>query len=302
MLIIKLFGGLGNQMFQYAFGRRLALKNRVPLFLDTFSGFQDDFYKRAYSLDIFNIQATILDIETIQKINRLQQPTGRKDKILNLMNRYLGGFNPLFIREKHYEYDENVLNTKAPFAYLSGYWQSEKYFKEVEKNIRKDFTFKMPLAPTLLALANEIQEKNSVCFHLRRLHGIANGQVNNEGVNFHGASGQSYHEKAIRLLAEKEKNLHFYVFADSPEWAKENIKLPFPTTFVAGNADYEDLQLMSLCKHHIIANSSFSWWAAWLNANPSKTIVAPKEWFADKSVNTKDIYPPSWVIIENKSA
>lgn len=294
MLIIKLFGGLGNQMFQYAFGRKLALKTHVPLFLDTFSGFRDDFYKRTYSLDIFNIQANILDQKTIQKINRLQQPTGRKDKILNVFNTCLGGFNPLFINEKHYQYDENILSTNAPLTYLSGYWQSEKYFGDIAATIRQNFSFKTSISSNNLALLKEIQENNSVCFHLRRLHGIANGQVNNEGVDFHGASGQSYHEKAIQILSEKEKNLHFYVFADSPEWAKENIKLPFPTTFIEGNADYEDLQLMSLCKHHIIANSSFSWWAAWLNANPSKIVAAPDEWFANKSVNTKDIYPSSW--------
>jgi Glycosyl transferase family 11 len=297
MLIIKLFGGLGNQMFQYAFGRKLALKNDVPLFLDTFSGFRDDFYKRTYSLGIFNIQANSLDSKTVEKINRLQQPTGRKDRLFNALNQYLLGFNPLIVNEKHYQYDEQVLNTNTQFAYMSGYWQSEKYFEDVEKTIRKDFTFKTPLSANLLALANEIQGKNSVCFHLRRLHGLADGKVNNEGVTFHGSSGMAYYAKAIEILAEKEKNLHFYIFSDSPAWAKENVKLSFPTTFMEGNKDDEDLQLMSLCKHHIIANSSFSWWSAWLNANPAKIVCAPDEWFADKSVNTKDIYPSSWIRI-----
>lgn len=297
MLIIKLFGGLGNQMFQYAFGRKLALKNNVPLFLDTFSGFQDDFYKRAYSLGIFNIQANILDKKTIEKINRSQQPTGRKDRLLNVWDKHLLGFNPLIINEKHYQYDAQVLDTSTQFVYMSGYWQSEKYFEDVEKNIRQDFTFKMPISALLLPLVKEIQEKNSVCFHLRRLHGLADGKVNSEGVTFHGASGLAYYEKAIEILAAKETNLHFYIFSDSPSWARENIKLPFPMTFMEGNKDYEDLQLMSLCKHHIIANSSFSWWSAWLNANPTKIVCAPDEWFADKSVNTKDVYPKSWIRI-----
>ncbi len=297
MLIIKLFGGLGNQMFQYAFGRKLALKNDVPLFLDTFSGFQDDFYKRTYSLDIFDVKAAILDNQTIRKINRLQQPTGRKDKIFNALNKYILGFNPLIVSEKHYQYDEQVLNTNVLSTYMKGYWQSEKYFEDVEKNIRQDFTFKTSISAHLLPLVDEIQEKNSVCFHLRRLHGFADGKVNNEGVAFHGSSGMVYYKKAIEILAEKEKNLHFYIFSDSPSWAKENIKLSFPITFMEGNKDYEDLQLMSLCKHHIIANSSFSWWSAWLNANPAKIVCAPDEWFADKSVNTKDIYPSSWTRI-----
>lgn len=294
MLIIKLFGGLGNQMFQYAFGRKLALKNNAPLFLDIFSGFQGDFYKRAYSLNIFNIQANILDRQTIEKINRLQQPTGRKDRLFNALNKHLLGFKPLIVGEKHYQYDAQVLDTSTKFTYMSGYWQSEKYFEDVEKNIRQDFTFKTPISALLLPLVKEIQKKNAVCLHLRRLHGLAEGKVNSEGVTFHGASGLTYYEKAVEILAAKETNLHFYIFSDSPSWAKENIKLPFPMTFMEGNKDYEDLQLMSLCKHHIIANSSFSWWSAWLNANPNKIVCAPDEWFADKSVNTKDIYPSSW--------
>ena len=295
MLIIKLFGGLGNQMFQYAFARKLALKNAVSLFVDTVSGFENDFYKRKYSLDIFNVQLNILDKKTIEKINRFQQPTGRKDKLFNAFNQYLLGFDPLFINEKHYQYDERVLETNAKSAYISGYWQTEKYFKDIEQVIRQDFTFKIPISDHLLPLVSEIKEKNAVCFHLRRLHGITNGQVNSEGVDFHGANGLAYYEKAIKILSEREENLHFYIFSDSPAWARENIKLPFQMTFMEGNKDYEDLQLMSLCKHHIIANSSFSWWAAWLNTNLSKIVCAPDEWFADKTVNTSDIYPISWI-------
>jgi hypothetical protein len=294
MLIIKLFGGLGNQIFQYAFGRQLALKNNVPLYLDTFSGFQNDFYKRSYSLSIFDIKAQIASSKTVERILKIQSPLGRKQQLFVWLDTHILGFNPLFINEKHYHFDAEVLQTKSFFAYVSGYWQSEKYFQDIALTIRQDLTFLKKISSENQSLLDSILSTNSVCLHLRRLHGIAGGQTNAEGVKFHGASEMTYYDKALEIIAQKEHDLHFFVFADDPIWAKENIKLPYPTTFVSGNADYEDLQLMSQCKHHIIANSSFSWWSAWLNPNPYKVVIAPDDWFKDKNINTKDIYPASW--------
>jgi hypothetical protein len=298
MLIVKLFGGMGNQLFQYALGRHLALKSDLPLFVDAISGFQNDFYKRKYSLDNFNVKVREADTDLIHRFAHLQNPLGRKDKIHNLINRYILNFNPLFIREKHFHFDPEILAIKLrSITHLSGYWQSEKYFQEIESIIRQDFTFKTAISAKNTTLISEIQEKNTVCLHVRRLLGISDGQINEESVKHHGTADLTYYEKAIRLIAEREQNLHFYVFADSPEWAQAHLKLSFPTTFVSGNSDIEDLQLMSLCKHHIIANSSFSWWAAWLNANPDKIVCAPMTWVANKSVNTNDICPDSWIRI-----
>ena len=297
MLIIKLFGGLGNQIFQYALGRHLALKNNIPLFLDTFSGFQDDFYQRNYTLDIFKIPANIADKNLIEKINRLQNPLGRKDKFQNWLTKNIFQFNPLFINGKHFQYDPEIFHLQTKFAYVSGYWQTEKYFKEIENTIRQDLTFVNPISSENQDLKAAIQESNSVCLHVRRLLGIAEGKINADGVKFHGSASLDYYSKALNIITQQEQQPHFFVFADEPAWAKENIKLPYPTTFVEGNADFEDLQLMSLCKHHIIANSSFSWWAAWLNANPEKIVIMPKAWFADQSVNTSDVCPVTWLSI-----
>ncbi len=297
MLIVKLCGGMGNQLFQYALGRYLSIKNGVPLFLDTISGFQNDFYKRKYSLNIFNIEANtfFLDEKTVQFYQRLQQPLGRKDKLWQWIFKKINQY-PLFVHEKHFEFDPEMLNLKMEsITLISGYWQSEKYFQEIATTIRQDFTFKTHISAQNLSLAEEIRTKNSVCLHVRRLLGIADGQINEQGVAFHGASDLTYYAKAIQFIAEKEQNIHFYIFADEPEWAQANLKLLFPTTFVKGNPDHEDLQLMALCKHYIVANSSFGWWAAWLGANPSKIVCAPDAWFADKSVNTNDIYPTSWI-------
>jgi hypothetical protein len=298
MIIIKLFGGLGNQLFQYALGRHLAVKSTLPLFLDAESGFQNDFYKRTYSLHVFHVQAKLLDSQVVQLLQRFQNPLGRRDKIHNWIDRHLKGINPVFIYEKHYQFDEAILTKEIkPLTCFSGYWQSEKYFKSIESVIRQDLIFKEDIPEKNLRLAEAIQSKNSVCLHVRRLLGIAEGKINEEGLKFHGAIDLPFYQKAIEYIAQRQENLHFYIFGDVIDWAKEHIKLSFPCTFVEGNLDYQDLQLMSLCKHHIIPNSTFAWWSAWLNTNPKKIVIAPDAWFADKTVNTKDIYPESWIRI-----
>ncbi len=298
MIIIKLFGGLGNQLFQYALGRHLALKSALPLFLDAESGFQNDFYKRTYSLHVFHTQAKLLDTKTVRLLHRFQNPLGRRDKLHNWIDKHLKEINPVFIYENHYQFDEAILTTEIkPLTYFSGYWQSEKYFKSIENVLRQDLIFKEGIPEKNLRIAEAIQSENSVCLHVRRLLGIADGKINEEGVKFHGSIDLPFYQKAIDLMAQKQENLHFYIFGDFIDWAKEHIQLSFPCTFVEGNLDYQDLQLMSLCKHHIIPNSTFAWWSAWLNTNPQKIVIAPDAWFADKTVNTKDIYPESWIRI-----
>jgi hypothetical protein len=298
MIIIKLFGGLGNQLFQYALGRHLSIKSALPLFLDAESGFQNDFYKRTYSLHVFHIQAQLLDRQTIQVLQRFQNPLGRRDKLKNWIDKHFKGINPTFISEKHYQFDVSILSQDIkPMSCFSGYWQTEKYFKSIENTIRQDLTFKEEIPEKNQWLAEEIQQKNSVCLHVRRLLGIAEGKINEEGVKFHGSIDYPFYQKAIDLIAKRQENLHFYIFGDVIDWAKENLNLSFPHTFIEGNLDYQDLQLMSLCKYHIIPNSTFAWWSAWLNPNPQKIVVAPDAWFADKAINTQDIYPESWIRI-----
>ncbi len=298
MIIIKLFGGLGNQLFQYALGRHLSIKSALPLLLDAESGFQNDFYKRTYSLHVFHTQAKLLDTKTIRLLQRFQNPLGRREKLENWIDKHLKGINPIFIYEKHYQFDEAILAREIkPMTYFSGYWQSEKYFKPIANVIRQDLIFKEDLSEKNLRIAEAIQSKNSVCLHVRRLLGIADGKINQEGVKFHGSIDLPFYQKAMDLIAQRQENLHFYIFGDVIDWAKEHIQLSFPCTFVEGNLDYQDLQLMRLCKHHIIPNSTFAWWSAWLNTYPQKIVIAPDAWFADKTVNTKDIYPESWIRI-----
>ena len=129
--------------------------------------------------------------------------------------------------------------------------------------------------------------------HIRRGDYVSNPTTN----KLHGTCSLEYYHNAVDIIAAKVSNPHFFIFSDDHEWARNNFKIDYPLTFVAHNnagKNYEDMRLMSLCKHHIIANSSFSWWGAWLGSNPKKIVCAPRGWFKDKSLNTNDIIPSDW--------
>jgi hypothetical protein len=291
MIIVKLMGGLGNQMFQYAAGRRLALNHNTILKLDLSFLLnrtpRENFTYRSYELGIFNIQA---ELASPSEINRFV-PTGKN--MLNYLKRKLK-LNKL-VKESHFHFDEGGLSSPDN-SYLDGYWQSEKYFKEIEDIIRSDFTLKAKATNLNQELAKEIGSYNSVSLHIRRGDYVSNPETN----NFHGSCSLGYYEKAIKKIADCIVEPHLFIFSDDPDWAKDNLIFEYPIKFVAHNGSeksYEDLRLMSLCKHNIIANSSFSWWGAWLNRNPEKIVIAPEKWFNDSSINTDDLIPDSWLRI-----
>jgi glycosyltransferase involved in cell wall biosynthesis len=271
MVIVKLYGGLGNQLFQYATARALAIRNDAMLKLDASSGFERDFYKRRYSLNCFNIPENFASPEEIAA--------------------------SAYIREKHFHFDPEVCSLRGD-VYLDGYWQSEKYFKSIEEIIREELSIRRPLEGVSRRIADEMAATNSVCIHFRRLHGISGSQVDVHGVNIHGAASLDYYYRCIEHLTQTVRDPYFFVFSDDPGWARDHLKLPYPTLLVTHNGpdkDYEDLRLMSLCKHHIIANSTFSWWGAWLNPARDKMVFVPEQWFNAAEHNTKDLIPESWV-------
>ena len=196
-------------------------------------------------------------------------------------------------KEKSFSFDKRVFDLNGNI-YLDGYWQTEKYFKEIEEIIRKEFTVKNELADKNKEIAEEIKKTNSVSLHIRRADYITDKRTNSH----HGTCGSAYYEQAVAIIAEKVKTPHFFVFSDDMDWAKKSIILDFPTVYVDHNnavTNYEDLRLMHLCKHNIIANSSFSWWGAWLNNNPQKIVVVPKRWFVTDKMDTRDLIPNTWV-------
>ena len=289
MIIVRLMGGLGNQLFQYATGRRVALKNNMPLKLDL-SWFRDQ-PDRPYCLNNF---AIIEDIATPREIAQLKRDNrGLIHRIFTTCREcgtpyYLRSY----IREKSLDFDSHILQISES-AYLDGYWQSEKYFNDIKYIIRDEFTVISSPDTTNKNCARMIQSSDAVAIHIRRGDYISNKSA----TEFHGICSLDYYYKAIDEILSKVKNPHFFVFSDDPEWTQENLKINALTTYVVHNSsdkNYEDLRLMSLCNHFIIANSSFSWWGAWLSKNESKIVIAPSKWFQEIKYNDSDRLPEEW--------
>ena len=287
MFIIQLIGGLGNQMFQYAAGRRLAHHHNTSLFLDVslFSAYK----LRKYELDIFNIEAAIAPPDMLKQV-----AFSSKDIIyLRLRNVFLPNIIIRYIREKSYEFDEYIYNAPDNY-YIEGYFQSERYFADISNVIRKNFTFKNEPNEENKRILSRIQNTNSVSLHIRRGDYISNPKT----METHGVLGIDYYLKGLNYIEKNIRTPEIFIFSDDIAWAKENILIKMPIHFIDHNQssrDYEDLRLMSCCKHNIIANSSFSWWGAWLNQNPDKIVIAPQKWFNDPTINTNDLIPSTWI-------
>jgi len=299
MVIVRLFGGLGNQLFQYALGRRIAIEKKMPLKLDIKSGFKGDFYGREYSLYHFNICENFAETKELPKF-RLPHTESVKlnGKLIRFINRLLP-FNKGFeIHERSFKFDKSVFEKRDKY-YLIGYWQNEKYFDSIRDILLDDLTLKVPLSNKSLDVSKLISSSNSVGLHIRRYQGNIKNSTLSKHQNIHGILSLSYYKNAIELMTKKLEKPHFFIFSDDHEWVLENFPFQVPHTFVFHNSDkknYEDLALLSYCKHQIIANSSFSWWAAWLNRNSNKIVIAPKNWFAAKYSNS-EIVPPDWIKI-----
>lgn len=282
MIIVKLMGGIGNQMFQYTAGRCLAIQNKTNLKLDITllldRNPRKDFTYRNYELGAFNIQENF--------VSPLENKILRVKQILRMINT---------VKEPHYHFYESMLSVPDN-SYLVGYWQSEKYFKDVEDIIRNEFTVKLKAEGINKKIAEEINSCEAISIHIRRGDYVSNPETN----KYHGLCSLEYYQKAIKKITSYIENPHFYIFSDDPEWTQKNLDFEYPFKFITHNGSlkgYEDLRLMSLCRYNIIANSSFSWWGAWLNRNPEKIVIAPRKWFNDPSINTDDLIPKSWIRI-----
>ncbi len=282
MIIIKLKGGLGNQLFQYSLGRHLAQRQQTDLKLDI-RGYEG-VPNRQYDLGHFNIvasMATLVDIQGVQ---------------LTLSHRLKNIIRPYYRRtsvgEQSFNFDPNIL-AAGPDAYLDGYWQSEHYFSDIADTIRHDLTLKTAPSSDNAEILKNITTTTAVSLHVRRGDYVSSQATN----QFHGTCSLEYYQQAIRYIAQKVQQPHFYIFSDDPAWTQQHLKITYPTTYVThnGTAAQEDLRLMSQCQHHIIANSTFSWWGAWLNPSVTKLVIAPKKWFNDDKINTQDLLPASWI-------
>lgn len=295
MIVIRLKGGLGNQMFQYALGRILSIKNRTDLafnieaYIDQTPRPFNPISVHNFYLDVFNVAGRIAKKNEIPIIYRMY----RKGKIMLLID----AVRRRIFRHKAQELSFEKFNPQmlelGPNVYLDGYFQSPKYFIGFEDILRKDFIFKKKFQENIQKLSEEILELDSLCVHVRRGDYVGN--------KFHEVIGIDYYINGIEYILKTSKITKIYVFSDDIEWCKNNISFKFPTMFVdntyAGVKSEGHLFLMSKCKNFIIPNSTFSWWAVWLSENKKKVVIAPKYWFGDKSIDTSDLIPEEWIRI-----
>lgn len=289
MIIVRLIGGLGNQMFQYAAGRRLAYHHNTELFLDV-TGFAS-YPLRKYDLDSFRINATIAPLDLLKRVL-----FSRKDVVrLGIQNIFTGESAVQYVKEKRPDFQDEILLLPEN-VYLDGYWQSEKYFIDIADIISQEFSFVNP--PTIIKQEwiDEIKGCNSVSVHVRR-----GDYVNNpETRKIHYVCDQEYYKRAIAKVMECVEKPAFFIFSDDPEWAEQHIVPDAPVQYISHNPpnqSHEDLRLMMQCHHHIIANSSFSWWGAWLGKKPGQIVIAPENWFAVEKYSSKDKIPDNWLKI-----
>jgi hypothetical protein len=297
MIIVRLAGGLGNQMFQYALGRHLALLNNTELKLDIYSLIAT--IHRPFLLNYFNIKAEIASKKEISKLTSPIYYFGYT-RFNNILSRLIRRFikpekyfttNSFYSEKIEFFFDKKILELEGSY-YLYGHWQNPNYFNNIKNILIEDFTLKKGLNNDIKSVAKTMKEVESVSVHIRR-----GDYINNpNNLKLFSILSKEYYLKAYQVMKQKNANPYFYVFSDDIPWCKKNLVFDSPTFY--SNADYgaySDFFLMSQCRHNIMANSTFSWWAAYLNQNREKIVIAPNKWFNDNRINTSDLAPDGWI-------
>ncbi len=286
MIITQLSGGLGNQMFQYAIGRRLSLLHGCKLKLDLTN--YRLYPERKFELSNFAVSYEVASVSDIA----LFKPLGKRALIMSLPRRVLNPGRYRIYRERHYHFDPEVLNC-GDDMYLEGNWQSYKYFNEIADIIRKDFSLKDPLDSQNADLMESISMSNAISVHFRRGDYVSDAWARDTL----GVCDSAYYKSAIDYIVRRVEGPAFYLFSDDPDWVLSHVKWEVPFHVVQHNSSasgWLDMQLMSRCRHHIIANSTFSWWAAWLSPFADKLVLAPNLWFQSKDRDARDLIPSEW--------
>jgi len=288
MVVVQVNGGLGNQMFQYAYGFYLAKKTGKKLFIDTklldYYPFKSQFTRRKFELHIFNLSGETICIRS--SLIKLLLKNSFLFKFYNFIIFSLKNFEQVRFVDLDRIYKDNTN------YFLDGHFQSYKYLDFISSDIRNEFVFDLDNFHD----ANSIEllnTRNSISIHIRR-----SDYLNKNNSDIHGVLSLDYYIEAIRYITDRVDYPHFYIFSDDVDWVTENLKLNYPFTVIdnnTGSDSYKDMALMSMCDHNIIANSTFSWWGAWLNNNDLKIVIAPKQWFKSK-VNF-ELLCPNWIKI-----
>ncbi len=311
MITLKLKAGLGNQMFQYAYARALAIKNKTGLFIDTswYSNISTKDTSRVFLLDKFNINATVLD--TTSKSESVSTSASYMQRPLPKLWHKL--MRKLFSKSDYIYYYK--LANLQDGSIVEGYWNTDKYFRNFKDVISKELTLKSPLSPAGLSKKSWIDDQISqgkylILIHVRRGDYATNPHAN----KFHGLIDSKYYKQAVQRIASEytyinRSNTTFVISTDDESWTKENVEgwinmNGFQTFWISDSQipDYEEIHLMSLCHHYIIANSTFSWWPAWLSSTAKdkglkKIVVAPRKWVSNPKIDTRDVVPEEWIRI-----
>jgi len=286
-ITLGLYGGLGNQMFQYAFARKLSLEKNALLVLDLYGFDFDSYYQRGFDLKNFNIKYDGISAKNLLKFHLSRFIYKFPCNIWSKLFRSL-------IVERRRLCDFSDVKIKCN-PYVFGYWQNENYFREIREIIKEDFKLLSPISAVNTELIEEISlNSNSVSVHVRRMHGLsASSSSNSSQSSKNGSLLIKYYEEAVALILNKVPHAKFYIFSDNPAWAKSNLQFIPNATYLENDRgeDFEDIILMSNCFHHVVANSSFSWWGAWLAEKPAQIVIAPP-----KVAYSPDI-PSNWITL-----
>lgn len=332
MIVSRITDGLGNQLFQYAAGRALSLRHQVPLSLDL------TYYRpiqqatrqntalhsiagapRTLQLPFFNITAKHIRPVNLLRFLFAPTPPVNLDKNTDnlptddtpftysprswteqiaqwlIQRNRLTRLSPRTIKQQGHDFDSSF-ESWPDSSYLCGYWESENFFRKIRPVLQRELTLRTPVTGDNAECLNRIDQSQSVSIHVRR-----GDNLRPTGQAIWGLLSMNYYENSIRTITTCVAQPRFFVFSDDPQWAAANLKHLPNTEFIRWNDEdhaYLDLFLMRHCKHHIVANSTFSWWGAWLSDSPNKIVCAPTPWFNAKERNTRSLVPESWKKIE----
>ncbi len=291
MIVVNIAGGLANKMFMYAMYMAIR-EQREDVYVDEAS------FKASYSFEKMSIKDVFphIDFPEFQS-NYKFWPERKSSRFARLIRKILEKISSNYYCEQSYIYRPSLIKNLPHNCYLRGYWQTEKYFLSIENKVRNAFKFPAFTEPRNLEVSAKMKKENSVSIHIRK-----GKDYMRPGGTGHGTCTKQYYDDAIQYIKERVDSPVFYIFTDNPDWVKENITTIDYTLVnwnpVSGPTNYRDIQLMSCCKHNIIANSSFSWWGAWLNDNKDKIVIGPKIWFNPENRDQpKDLICDNWIEI-----
>lgn len=282
MIITTLTGGLGNQLFQYAFGRSLALRSGQKLYLETES-YKADYLSRKFLLSHYRIQSQVIPSLVQKRVLTDRTKVNNILKRFHLIDTY---------RETDFSFKPQFCTPRSYINYYIGFWQSYRYFQDIRGVLLGEFTC---ATENLDAVKRKVWTGPShISIHVRRKDYLNDDR--------YGFVGEAYYRQALQHLQEKGVSGHYLIFSDDIDWCKSFFSDLQGTTFIGPEyrlEDYEELQLMAACDHHIIANSSFSWWGAWLGTNPTQQVLRPRNPFREPSLFYQHHYPEHWTVIDN---